>query len=295
MAGSHTLCVCGFVWQDRQQQQDLERRGVRTVTRKSKGGSTRSTEIDRFEVDESSSNKAETMVEVMKRMKAQFKAQEEKKNANNNNHHHHNHHHHHHNNRGYTGSRVRTAQSASSRLTTHNNPPGGGRVQFADQRVWNRDNHNIGNKGFSRGGSQRSRGSSLAGSEDDREDDENSSEASDDHSRANNNNNNYGARTRAPQQLRFEEALEEDGVGHGNDDEDTEQFVGTPGRRIDQAVMDALQISRGRAKKLITAGKVSVDGRRLNPADKGFSLQGGEVVVVRISCVCVFFVKCASI
>lgn len=46
--------------------------------------------------------------------------------------------------------------------------------------------------------------------------------------------------------------------------------------------MEALHISRGRAKKLIAAGKVSVDGRRLNPADKGLSLYGGEIVSVRM-------------
>mmetsp|Transcript_37365 Transcript_37365/g.55007 ORF Transcript_37365/g.55007 Transcript_37365/m.55007 type:complete len:203 (+) Transcript_37365:29-637(+) len=66
-----------------------------------------------------------------------------------------------------------------------------------------------------------------------------------------------------------------------DDDEMRYSFQGTAGRRIDQAVMDYMQISRGRAKKLITAGKVSVDGRRLNPADKGLALQGGETVTIR--------------
>lgn len=36
----------------------------------------------------------------------------------------------------------------------------------------------------------------------------------------------------------------------------------------------------GRAKKLITAGKVSVDGRQLNRSDKGHTLHGGESVIV---------------
>eukprot|EP00591_Stephanopyxis_turris_P012425 CAMPEP_0195529610 /NCGR_PEP_ID=MMETSP0794_2-20130614/32216_1 /TAXON_ID=515487 /ORGANISM="Stephanopyxis turris, Strain CCMP 815" /LENGTH=348 /DNA_ID=CAMNT_0040660937 /DNA_START=91 /DNA_END=1137 /DNA_ORIENTATION=+ len=243
---------------DRQQQQDLERRGVRTVTRKSKGGSTRSTEIDRFEVSEGSSSKGETMVELMKRMKEQYRAKEAQNNSSNNK---------------TSGSRygssttrVRTTAHSSSSSSSHRtlNTVSSGKVQLPSERVWNRGS-SLTSKSR---GSRSSRGSSLAGSDDENDEDDTPDDSEDEKS------NVFTSRTRAPQQQRFED-------DDDDDDEMRYSFQGTAGRRIDQAVMDYMQISRGRAKKLITAGKVSVDGRRLNPADKGLALQGGETVTIR--------------
>lgn len=210
------------------------------------GGSTRSTEIDRFEVDESSS-KGETMVEVMRRMKEQFKARELEKaerqrqqyhnNDNNNNNNNDD------NNRYDVRARARPAVLASnsnSRNHLATNTQGGG-------RVWNRGN-NIANK--ARAGTQRPfRGSSLAGESDlDADDDEGGGE--DDETESYESGKIDGHKHRMIAQ-RFENKTNDNDHGkanhHGNkiDAEDQYSFAGTAGRRIDQAVMEALQISRG--------------------------------------------------
>lgn len=200
------------------------------------GGSTRSTEIDRFEVDESSS-KGETMVEVMKRMKEQFKAKEQEK-AERQRQQQHNH------SRYNVRPRARPGVTASgnSRNDLATNSHAGSRVKFADERVWNRGN-NIAYKART-GTHKQFRGSSMTGEsdldadEDDEERGENDEAESDESGKVNSHNSRM-------RKQRFENRLNHSEHGNRIDEEDQYSFAGTAGRRIDQAVMEALQISRG--------------------------------------------------
>eukprot|EP00941_MAST-03F_sp_MAST-3F-sp1_P001208 g1208.t1 len=108
------------------QDMERERRGIRVVQRKSKGGVTRSTEVDRFDVNDlpgANTGKQETMVEVMRKMKAQMQSDKEAKNLKSRNDH------------SNKGASIRLSNSRGAVLSSRKMRPNRGQQSFPPQSV----------------------------------------------------------------------------------------------------------------------------------------------------------------
>ena len=180
------------------------------------------------------------MVEVMKRMKEQFKAKEQENAGRQKQQH---------NQRYGVRAKSRPAVAPASSSTRNNygtNHNSAARVQMADERVWNRGNDIVNKSRIAR--QEKSHGYSANGEVDYSED---SYYGTGEHREVEMDEsvkgNNYNSRTITPRPEINSDNRTGQMNSNGNAAEDEEQysFVGTAGRRIDQAVMEALQISRG--------------------------------------------------